>query len=176
MDFEYTGSGSISMGGSADLEVLTLNYDYTASGGITLYGCTPYEFDIYVYYQYAIGSIVYRRDSAQNKGLFRKVAIKDVIFPNHNPNAAPLYLDTLNGLWNQNDLVSYDVASVLIDAYILQNDANNVLAAESCVCPKGRNSADEIQEAYEREDQDPFSIDDKWDRRVEEANKPKLFP
>jgi hypothetical protein len=103
-----------------------MDFSYTASGKVNVGGCAPYELDVYIYYRFAIGSVVYSKPKAR-KGVFEKVVIKNVRFPRrfdptrtrmgYRSDLSPLYIDTLNGLFNEWDLVSYSDAVSIVAAY-----------------------------------------------------------
>jgi len=101
-----------------------MNFTYEASGGIKLFGCSDYCLIHLRYYKYAIGSILFSKRKAIN-GVYEKIAIKDVRFPNSYVN---LYVDTFNGLWNENELIPYLTAIELVEIYI---DRRNAWAEEA---------------------------------------------
>lgn len=111
-----------------------MNFTYVASGSVTLGGCSVYRASEYLYFAFGIGSIVYSKAKAA-KGIYEKVVIKKVHFPNShidpttnlliciNCNLAPLYTDTFNALWNEGDLVSFSQARILVDNYFVLQDS-----------------------------------------------------
>lgn len=114
-------------------------YVFTASGSVRVGGCAGYAEAHYYRYAYAVGSIVYFRQKAA-KGVFERVVVKEVRFPkNYDPtrtrlgrhgNLSPLYVDTFNGLFNEEDLISYDDAAELVAAYnarVREEAENNAL-------------------------------------------------
>lgn len=104
-----------------------MNYTYVGSGTIRVSGCSSYGMDYFLYYAFAVGSFVYSRKKAATRGVYERICIKDVIYPAKMLEGmrrtlkfqwvSPLYLDTLNGLWNENELVSYADATTLIQQY-----------------------------------------------------------
>ena len=96
-----------------------MDFTYQAVGGPKISGCANYKLKIFRYYLFGIGSIVFVKAKAM-KGIFEKIAIKKVTF--HGP-YINLYFDTFNAAWNENELVSYDNALILVNAYIEQSRA-----------------------------------------------------
>lgn len=105
-----------------------MDFTYEASGGIQVFGCASYKLVWFRRYRYRIGSIVFDKHKAL-KGIYEKVAIKDVRFPNP---YVDLYVDTFNGLWNENELVSYETATEIIEEYILIRNAQLEEAVRMC--------------------------------------------
>lgn len=104
-----------------------MDYTYTSNGQIRVGGCSHYGLDYFLYYAFAVGSFVYSKKKAATKGVYERMCIKDVIYPAKMLEGmrrtqtfqwiAPLYVDTLNGLWNEDELVSYGEATRLIQDY-----------------------------------------------------------
>lgn len=93
-----------------------MTYDETGSGGLTVEGCglaTLLRNNLYVE-RYRAGNILYAAHRAR-KGVLEKVVIKKV--------SGYLYTDTLNGIWNEEDLVEFDDAVVLVETYIARQEA-----------------------------------------------------
>jgi hypothetical protein len=115
--------GGVNSGGSA---TITTGSMPVSSGTIRIGGCSGYRLDYYLYYAFAIGSILYSKKKAMN-GKYERICIKDVRFSRAEINAmrlvakgwysVPLYIDTLNGYWNEEELVNYDDATNLIWDY-----------------------------------------------------------
>lgn len=95
-----------------------MDFSYNSTGGIEIIGCANYNLIHLRHYQHSIGSILFSKSKA-SKGFYEKVAIKDVKFPQEYIN---LYVDTFNALWNENELVSYETAVDLINAYIIRRN------------------------------------------------------
>ena len=116
-----------------------MNFQYTASGSVKLGGCSNYKLIIFFYYAFGIGSIVFSKPKAL-KGIYEKIVIKNVRIPEqyHNNTTCryctltALYIDTLNAYWNENELVSYDDAHELIKDYIVRRNALAENAAFKC--------------------------------------------
>jgi len=101
-----------------------MNYTYTTTGGIEVFSCSDFEIIAYRYFRYGIGSTLYVKSKAM-KGSFHKIIVKDVAFPD---TYTDLYIDTLNRLWNSDELVSYAVANRLIAEFVIQR---NIIAEQS---------------------------------------------
>ena len=103
-----------------------MDYTYTTTGGVLVGGCVPFEVNFFYITRFNIGSIVLSKKK-KKKGIFEKIAIKDIRFSNKNAhpfgtsmkryNYAPLYIDSYNGYHNEEDLCGYSEASALAEAY-----------------------------------------------------------
>lgn len=103
-----------------------MNYNYTGSGSVKVGGCPGYKWVAYYRYEFAKGSTLYFKPKAK-RGIFEKIVIKDVRFPKRiNPNnkfvcnsckTYPLYVDTYNALFNSNELITYEEAVILVKNY-----------------------------------------------------------
>lgn len=117
------------------------NFTYMASGSLTLGGCSEFRATRTLYYAFAIGSFVYNKDKAM-KGIYEKVVIKKIHFVGTyvdplkswlvclNCNLTPIYTDTFNAVWDEDDLVSYSDATVLINEYF---ELQDILAKEAAL-------------------------------------------
>ncbi len=88
-------------------------------GGVVIAGCTLYTFLDRVRTLYGPGDILYNIDKAK-KGVLERVVIKRQRVLRSRTTEGQfqvLYIDTLNALWNEWDLVSHAVASDLAIAY-----------------------------------------------------------
>lgn len=104
-----------------------MNHIHTSSGKISIGGCSAYIFYKLFYIKYKVGSIVYSRPKA-SKGIIEKIVIKKIrLFPEQENslntvykicNFPPLYIDTLNGYHNEEDLVGSEDAVKLVDQYL----------------------------------------------------------
>lgn len=118
--------------------------EYEATGEIRLGGCAGYLVEAFLYYDFEIGSIVFNKDKAV-RGVYERVVIKDVRFPktytNHRRRVCkhcdlkPLYVDTLNALWNEEDLISYDQAQRLVSEWQLDQAEMLEIVARKCIQP-----------------------------------------
>lgn len=107
-----------------------MDYTYTSTGTIRFGGCASYSLYHVFTYAFAVGSIVYNERKAR-RGIFEKIFIKKVrpvskyvIFSKNNvpeTRFKALYIDSLNAYWNEDELVSYDMASALVDDYYLRS-------------------------------------------------------
>lgn len=110
-----------------------MNFTYTATGSIRVGGCSSYKWSYNYRYAFAIGSILYLKPKAL-KGVLEKVVVKDVRFPRKSDptrrllcrfcDLYPLYVDTLNALFNEEELITREEAVELIRDYQekLRND------------------------------------------------------
>jgi|GEM_PF-3364150 len=104
---------------------------YTALGGINLFGCARVKFSAYYIYKYGENSIVFLRYKAV-RGVLEKVAIKKVILQSGFKTGGlivPLYQDTLNAYYNEEELCTHQEGVDLAKAYyenlkILANEAS----------------------------------------------------
>lgn len=109
-----------------------MNYSYVGSGTIKTGGCAIVEKYAFVEYKWGEGSVLYVKSKAE-KGVIERVVIKRVIL---NSNAKtflkiiPIYQDTLNSLWNENDLIIECDATTLATSYWEARQA--ALAALNC--------------------------------------------
>lgn len=103
-----------------------MDFSHQASGQVVIGGCSAYKWIAYFRLAYGVGSILYFKPKAL-KGIFEKVVIKDAKFPKwfnsetvkrcKGCKVTPLYIDTLNAYFNENELVSYDEAVDLVLEY-----------------------------------------------------------
>jgi hypothetical protein len=104
-----------------------MDYTYSGSGTVRIGGCSPFEVVINYPILFSLGSVVYSRPKAL-KGVLERIAIKDVrVFTHGILNRSqlarygyftPLYIDTLNGYHNQEDLCGYTEAVELATRYL----------------------------------------------------------
>lgn len=92
-------------------------FNYTGSGTINLIGCGLYRKKINVYYKWAEGSILFSKEKAQ-KGRLEEIYIKTVLLNRSFNTIIPIYKDSYNSLWNEEDLVDANEAVLLIQEYI----------------------------------------------------------
>jgi hypothetical protein len=113
-----------------------MTYNEISAGGIRVHGCAIIT-KAHIYTTlYGVGDIVYNIDKAK-MGILEKVVIKELI------QAKPkftsgifvvLYKDTLNALWNEYDLVTYEDAKALAETYYenLLADLAKIQAKKQC--------------------------------------------
>jgi hypothetical protein len=95
-------------------------YAYTGQGSIGLNGCTTFYLVPRVDYKYKPGDILYYKPKAE-KGKLEKIVVKKVHIVRNSRTAGKIvfmYIDTLNSLYNQYDLIYEFEALDLIKAYI----------------------------------------------------------
>jgi hypothetical protein len=101
-----------------------MDFSYSATGTIRVGGCSSYKWAENVIHLYEIGDVLYSKSKA-SRGFFEKVVIKNAIFPKHEIqnqrkklckycNLNPVYMDTLNSLWNEEDLIPFSQANSLV--------------------------------------------------------------
>ena len=95
-----------------------MDYTYVASGGLRVIGGAGYTEVHFAHYAYAVGSVVFSRPKAE-EGVYYKICVKKVLWPTdtlsfENP---PIYVDTFNAWWNEEDLVEYDDAVDIVQSY-----------------------------------------------------------
>jgi len=98
---------------------MPITFSFQASGGIQVYGKARFFVKYFYAHLYNIAEIVYSRQSASQWGLLEALVIKRIKFP------YLLYTDTLNGLWNEEDLCNRDTALLLIQARQLRIELAN---------------------------------------------------
>jgi len=103
-----------------------MNHTYVSSGTIRVAGCASLVLYHFFFAKYSVGDIVYSGPKAR-KGILEKYCIKEIRFFTKAEEPVglcrycsfpPLYVDTLNAFHNEEDLVSPQVARVLVDNYI----------------------------------------------------------
>lgn len=107
---------------------------FNASGTINIDGCGEIEKRINVGYKWGERSVVYVKPKAV-QGVFEKVAIKKVFMNNFHGNLepyAPVYQDTLNSLYNEDELINEYEAIELVQQYI--DRRKNLLAQAKNRC------------------------------------------
>ena len=97
-----------------------MDFSYSATGAIRIGGCSSYKWAENTIHLYEIGDVLYSKSKAL-RGFLEKVVIKNTIFP--------IYVDTLNSLWNEEDLISFSQAnSLVLEAKIEKAAAKENLA------------------------------------------------
>lgn len=98
-----------------------MSFEYTGEGTIRISGCVCPTKQVYVLYKWQVNSYVYLKYKAL-QGIMERVAIKKVII-NQSPKTAfaevVLYQDTLNSLYNENDLITEEEALYYAQLYWL---------------------------------------------------------
>lgn len=92
------------------------DYVYTGSGSLRVHGCPQITVDQFYDSRFAVGDTAYDRLSAR-KGKLEKVVIRKIVFRTRGGLILPLYIDTLNGLYNEIDLVTHDEAVEIAKSY-----------------------------------------------------------
>jgi hypothetical protein len=92
---------------------------YTATGGISFYGCARVKLSAYYTYKFGENSIVFLRYKAV-RGVLEKIAIKKVTLQSGYKTGGlivPLYQDTLNSYYNEEELCTHQEAVDLATLY-----------------------------------------------------------
>lgn len=105
---------------------------YTGNGNVNIGGCARVERRIYVFYKWGERSIVYVKPKAV-KGILEKIAVKKVILNNISGQYIPVYQDTLNSLYNEEELITEYEARVLVQEFIDRQKYLLAKAARECV-------------------------------------------
>jgi len=95
-------------------------YNELATGGARTTGCSVVEYLDLFFSTYAQGDVVYNVDKARVGILERIVIKKQRVINNINTQGqyVTLYVDTLNALWNERDLVLFAEAQDIATAYL----------------------------------------------------------
>ena len=124
----YTASGGIGIGGGGTYSVTS--YFYNAIGNIQICGHGKIGRSVFVYTTYGPGDIVFNKRKALN-GKLEKVCIKNVNIgtipkacSSSGTGSYPIYKDTLNGIWLEEDIVNQDTALFLINFYLETQERN----------------------------------------------------
>lgn len=116
MTYNHTGSGGILAAGSSSIYGV---YSRSTSGGVKISGCWPIVVSHIYTTQYGVSDIVYNVRKAR-KGVLEKIVIKEIVPVKMSLTGGQflaMYRDTLNGLWNERDLVSSATAVALAEDY-----------------------------------------------------------
>jgi hypothetical protein len=115
---------------------------YTGSGSAKVGGCALYSYGIKYYFAHPIGSARYVKPKAL-KGVLEKVVVKAIRLPKaFDPtrtrmakygDLSPLYVDTLNALFVEEELISREDALAYIEQYELRVRAEAERLALKCV-------------------------------------------
>jgi len=106
--------------------------DEAGAGGVLGRGCATVFTVRILAASFHVGETAYNIDKAR-RGVLEKVVIKLIrpVKPRKLPVANKvLYQDTLNGLWNERDLVPYETAASLIADYATKR--NEYLSRSPC--------------------------------------------
>jgi len=120
---------------SANYKYLSSSYSYTAQGGVKLQFCNNFwQINNYVH-KWSPGDVCFFKNAAM-KGNLEKIVVKQVkVISKKYTNGAVifLYIDTLNGLFNEEELISEYDALLLAKQYYEIQLANT--AGAYLVCP-----------------------------------------
>ena len=110
-----------------------MTYDEMGSGGVSLRGCGPVTLLHSLVTSFSAGDILFNIKKAR-RGVLEKVVVKTTrVVANRRTFGAKrvLYTDTLNGLWNEDELVPYQQAVALAEAYY-QNMLDTLSQRPTC--------------------------------------------
>jgi len=118
-------SGSISAAGCTAL------YCYTMSGGIQMGGCAVATSAKCVTFKYAVGSTVFICEKAR-RGILEAIKIKKVnLISNRSTygRIVPIYIDTFNGCWEEDELCTQTEATeASVDYWLnLRGEVNDLI-------------------------------------------------
>jgi hypothetical protein len=97
-----------------------MNYRYVGSGGVNVGGCATVKKTVFEVVKFAEGSTVFNVHAAR-RGKIETITIKYVRLINNKKTLGQtihLYVDTLNGLWNENELVVEEDAQALVQDFL----------------------------------------------------------
>jgi hypothetical protein len=92
-------------------------YVHSNSGFVVVSGCARIERRIFVNYRWGERSVVFLKYKAE-KGIMEKIAVKKVILNFKLGSYTPVYMDTLNSLYNEEELINEEQAKTLVQLYI----------------------------------------------------------
>lgn len=110
-----------------------ITHNITMSGGVKIASCALIRYVQNVTSKYFPRDILYNIHAAR-RGKLEKVVLKERLFSNTKKTLGRLnvvYKDTLNGLWNESDLISYEEAYNIADEYF-QNLLMDAAKLKSC--------------------------------------------
>ena len=128
----YVATGKIILGGTI---VVKSDRSYVASGGLDLASCVAVSETKFIIVKFKEGTVVYEARLAR-KGRLEKLVIKNINIIN-NKNTFGLYIanyvDTLNAVYIEEELVDHATALALAEAYFEEQAALAVqLAKDLC--------------------------------------------
>lgn len=133
--FSYQAEGGIKLLGDATIRLpLTQKLLYSGTGGPQIIGCAGVRYEIFIDYKFGEGSVVYLKHKAL-KGVLEQVAIKKVILVQNRKTFMKmvfLYQDTLNGIYNEDELLTQQDAIDLAVAYHETQKAEAIKAIKQC--------------------------------------------
>lgn len=109
---------------------------YIGSGGITIGGCAVASYTPNYAYRWPLGTKLYALYKAR-RGCLEAVVLKQVrIVQNVKTGALTyiMYVDTLNGLWDEDELVELADAQAAVDAYEAQQEEYLAACIRNCTC------------------------------------------
>lgn len=89
--------------------------DYSGTGQIAFLGCNQPKIYYFADNIYSVGDLLYIKPKAL-LGILEKIVIKDILANGEYPYYLT-YIDTYNWIWNEEELIRYDIAQDLIEIY-----------------------------------------------------------
>ena len=108
--------------------------NYIGSGGKGLYGCAIVTFSFNYITKYQAGDTLWLRSQAL-KGEYEKVVLKKVYLTFYNTNSyynRVAYFDTFNAFHDERELLTYNEAKNLVNAYIARRNAAYLEMIKNC--------------------------------------------
>jgi len=93
------------------------SYTYIPNGQIDIKGCSENKRSIFVFYKWGERSVVYVKPKAI-RGILERIAVKRVIMNFKLGKYPPIYVDNLNSLYNEDELISETEAKGIVRDYI----------------------------------------------------------
>jgi hypothetical protein len=114
--YTETSSGGSRVNGSA---LVAVKYNGSASGGVRCGGCPDVSASHIYITTYGEGDIVYNIYKAR-KGVLEKIVIREILTSKMSLTGGlfqVMYKDTLNALWNEDDLITLEDAQAFAEVY-----------------------------------------------------------
>lgn len=133
--YSYIPAGGVKIKGIATFSRNRYVYDFSDSNGlgglIYVSGCSRIERRIFAIYKWGERSVVFLKYKAE-KGILEKIAIKEVLLNFKFGFYKPVYMDTLNSLYNEEELINEQQARMLAQAYINRRKAAIAESIRQC--------------------------------------------
>ncbi len=112
------------------------DFTYVGSGGITIGGCAAVSYTPEYAHRWPLGTRLYALYKAR-RGCLEAVVLKQVrVVQNVKTGALTyiMYVDTLNGLWDEDELVELADAQAAVAAFDALQDARQAACMRNCTC------------------------------------------
>lgn len=124
----YEAEGKITIGGLA--EITNSAYTYQSSGSVGISGCADFVVTIYAKAIFKEGDSAYEARLAK-KGRVEKLVIKKILAVSNRGLNQINYIDTLNGVYLEEELVNHGEAIELAIAYYELQQAKAIESLEN---------------------------------------------